>query len=104
MYSAKTIRSTIRHALRTPRQRAEDAALEARLDDALWRQRERAAALAMPEPIRAGAWTGYPCPWCDAAPASGWQWYSDAGTWFERLHLLLSCTSGHAWSINTDMG
>jgi hypothetical protein len=95
------MRDMFRRWLRSPRQRAQDAA---RLDQARRWHHARLVEMAKPEPIRPGAWGGYPCPACDGPPVRGTQRYSEYGTWSERLHLDLYCAADHHWLINTDMG
>lgn len=62
------------------------------------------ALLTIPQPVRAGSWTGQSCPRCEGTPVGGWQWYTRPGTFEERLHLVLRCEHNHPWSYDTDMG
>lgn len=98
------MRDAIRRAVRTPRQRARDA--ERGRASAAWRVETdlRNALSAIPKPIGRYDFSGYTCPACAGEAVGGWKWYSEPGTWFERLHLRLRCERRHQWSIDTDMG
>ncbi|WP_280407493.1 hypothetical protein [Nocardia brasiliensis] len=87
----------------SPRRRALEADAAALVDLIRWGPLHHAL-MAIPEPVRKYAWDSYTCPACEDVPAGGWQWWTEAGTHFERLHLVLRCQRNHSWTVDTDMG